>query len=416
MGFLNDPQAVMGSGYTPGAIAAPVSSGGYSNPIGINTGSLPSMAPTGTINNVLAGGPAGTGSGVGGFLSNLGNLGNAVGDFLGGTGGQLIGAGLSINELNKITDIAQRSSEEQAALGRQAQQEMAFKPFTVSTGFGGVTATPEGGYATTLDPSLAGQQQQLQALTGGLIGGMGGVAPDVSGIQQQALGGVGGFLTGAMAPMAQREADVYERIRATQRPEEQRQQLALEERLAAQGRTGLRTAQFGGSPEQFALAQAQEEAKARASLGALQQAQAEQLQQMGLAESMFGLGGRAAALPASLQQAQLGNIGLAQAAQYLPEQQLLGTLTPALSIADLARTGQQLGAQTMSAAGISGLEDVLQAETVRSQNLRDIYSTILGAQANQQAAQTAAAGQQATNTGLFSSIGNIGNAIVDLFT
>jgi hypothetical protein len=415
MGFLNNPQAVMGSGYTPGAIAAPVSSGGYSNPIGINVGSLPSMAPTGTVNNVLAGGPAGTGSGVGGFFSNLGNLGNAVGDFLGGTGGQLIGAGLSIDELNKITDIAQRSAAEQAAIGREAQEASAFRPFTVSTGFGGVQATPEGGYATTLDPSLAGQQQQLQALTGGLIGGMGGVAPDVSGIQQQALGGVGGFLTGAMAPMAQREADVYERIRATQRPEEQRQQLALEERLASQGRTGLRTAQFGGSPEQLALAQAQEEAKARASLGALEQAQAEQMQQVALAESMFGLGGRAAGLPQALQLGQLQNIGLAQAAQYSPEQQLLGTLTPALSLADLAGVGQRQGAGYMSQAGISGLEDILQAETVRSQNLRDIYSTILGAQANQQAANTAAAGTAATNTGLFSGIGGIVDALKKIF-
>jgi hypothetical protein len=244
---------------------------------------------------------------------------------------------------------------------------------------------------------------------------MGGAAPDVSGIQQQALGGVGGFLTGAMAPMAQREADVYERIRATQRPEEQRQQLALEERLAAQGRTGLRTAQFGGSPEQFALAQAQEEAKARASLGALEQAQAEQLQQVALAESMFGLGGRAAGLPQELQAGQLGNIGAAMGLQYLPEQQLLGTLTPALSIADIARTGQQLGAKTMSAAGISGLEDILQAESLRSQNLRDLYSTILGAQANQQAANTAAASTAATNTGLFSSIGGIVDAFKKIF-
>jgi hypothetical protein len=595
MGFLNDPQAVMGSGYTPGAIASPVSSGGYSNPyvdhvndligipvssggysnpIGINVGSLPSMAPTGTINNVLAGGPTGTGSGVGGFLSNLGNLGNAVGGFLGGTGGQLIGAGLSIDELNKITDIAQRSAAEQAAIGREAQEASAFRPFTVSTGFGGVTATPTGGYTTTLSPAMAAQQRALQGITSGLLGGMGGMGgmgvdyvrqpgdpgyvtngpvppppetsfktpmspeqamaarisgaqtllpgtltedtmrfradprvgiarppgtpepprmytdqltgkrvtqeevdalggmttlqaprapydltvaertgfsgimeqaglspaqrfqilpqtgfgtgpatggfgagiPDVSGIQRQALGGVGGFLTGAMAPMAQREADVYERIRATQRPEEQRAQLALEERLAAQGRTGLRTAQFGGSPEQLALAQAQEEAKARASLGALGQAQAEQLQQMGLAESMFGLGGRAAGLPQALQAGQLGNIGTAMGLQYLPEQQLLGTLTPALSLADLAGVGQRQGAGYMSQAGISGLEDILQAETVRSQNLRDIYSTILGAQANQQAAQTAAAGTAATNTGLFSSIGNIGSAIVDLFT
>jgi hypothetical protein len=225
-----------------------------------------------------------SGSG-GGFLSNLGALGTAVGDFLGGTGGQLIGAGLSIDELNKITDLAQRSASEQARIGQEAQAASAFRPFTVSTGFGGVTTTPEGGYATALAPSLAGQQQQLQGITSGLLGGMGGVAPDVSGIQQQALGGVGGFLTSATAPMAQREADVYERIRATQRPEEQRQQLALEERLAAQGRTGLRTAQFGGSPEQFALAQAQEEAKARASLAALEQAQAEQL--CGVQESRY---------------------------------------------------------------------------------------------------------------------------------
>ena len=367
------------------------------------------------VNAPLQGQMSPAGPSTGGFFSNLSNLGTAVGDFLGGTGGQLIGTGLSIDEYNKITDIAQRSAQEQAALGRQAQQEMAFKPFTVSTGFGGIATTPEGGYATTLAPQQAAQQQQLQALTGGLLGGMGAVAPDVSGIQQQALGGVGGFLTGAMAPMAQREADVYERIRATQRPEEQRQQLALEERLAAQGRTGLRTAQFGGSPEQFALAQAQEEAKARASLGAMQQAQAEQLQQAGLAESMFGLGGRAAGLPQALQAGQLGNIQAAMGLQYMPEQQLLASLTPALSLADIARTGQQLGAQTMSKAGISGLEDILQAETVRSQNLRDLYSTLLGAQANQRAAQTAAAGQAATNTGLFSGIGNIATTFADIF-
>jgi replicative DNA helicase len=99
----------------------------------------------------------------------------------------------------------------------------------------------------------------------------------------------------------------------------------------------------------------------------------------------------------------------------MPEQQLLGTLTPALSIADIARTGQQLGAQTMSAAGISGLEDILQAESLRSQNLRDLYSTILGAQANQQAANTAAAGTAATNTGLFSSIGGIVDAFKKIF-
>ena len=360
----------------------------------------------------MPGGPEGTGTNVGGFLTNLGAFGDALGNFLGGTGGQLLGAGLNISELNKITDIAQRSAAEQAALGRQAQEATAFRPFTVSTGFGGVTATPEGGFTTALSPQQAAQQQQLQAITGGLLGGMGAVAPDVSGIQQQALQGVTGALTGAMAPMGAREADVYERIRATQRPEEERARLALEERLAAQGRTGLRTAQFGGSPEQLALAQAQEEAKARASLAALEQAQREQLQQMGMAESLFGLGGRAAALPASLQLGQLQNIGLAQAAQAQPEQQLLAALSPAIQIAGLADVGRRTGAGLLTEAGVSGLEDLVQAEQARTQNLAQIYSSLLGAQGQQAAAQ--AGGARAGLGGLFGEIGAVGSDLLDL--
>ena len=277
----------------------------------------------------------------------------------------------------------------------------------VSTGFGGVQATPEGGFATTLSPEQAEQQRKLQALTGTLLGGMGAGVPDVSGIQEQALGGVGGFLTGAMAPMAQREADVYERIRATQRPEEQRAQLALEERLAAQGRTGLRTAQFGGSPEQLALAQAQEEAKARASLGALGQAQAEQLQQAGLAESMFGLGSGAAALPASLQQGELGNIGAALGLQYLPEQQLLGALDPAINLANIAGTGQRQGAGYLAQAGTTGLEALGQTEIARANLLRDLYSGLLAQQTNAQTGER----QESIAGGLFgdllSGIGSI---------
>jgi hypothetical protein len=323
----------------------------------------------------------------------------------------LLGAGLRIDELNKITDIANRSAAAQELIGREAQEASAFRPFTVSTGFGGVQTTPEGGFTTSLSPAQAAQQQQLQALTGGLLGDMGATAPDVSGITGQALGGVTGALTGLMAPMGQREADVYERIRATQRPEEERARLALEERLQSQGRTGLRTAQFGGAPEQLALAQAQEEAKARASLGALEQSQAEQMQQLGIAQGLFGLGSDAAALPASLQLGQLQNIGLSQAAQYQPETQLLAALNPAVNLANIAGVAQQQGAGYLAEAGVSGLEDLLQAETVRSQNLRDIYSSILGAQT----AQQQAAGTAATNTGLFGSIGDIASAIGRFF-
>ena len=352
------------------------------------------------------------GGGLGGFFENLGNLGTSVGNFLGGAGGSLIGAGLSIDELKSLRDVAKQASEGMAEIGRTGAEAAAFKPFTVSTGFGGVSTTPEGGFTTTLSPEQAEQQRKLQALTGTLLGGMGAGVPDVSGIQEQALGGVGGFLTGAMAPMAQREADVYERIRATQRPEEQRAQLALEERLAAQGRTGLRTAQFGGSPEQFALAQAQEEAKARASLGSLGQAQAEQLQQMGLAESMFGLGSGAAALPASLTRSELGNIGLSMGLASQPEQELLASLTPGIQLASLADLGRRQGAGLLTEAGVSGLEDIVGAEQARAANIAQIYSALLGAQGQQAAARSG--GISSGLGGLFGEIGDVGGSILEL--
>ena len=71
---------------------------------------------------------------------------------------------------------------------------------------------------------------------------------------------------------ADREQAVFDRIRATQLPEEERQRLALEERLFGQGRLGVSSAMFGGTPEQLALAKAQEEARNQASLMAIQQA------------------------------------------------------------------------------------------------------------------------------------------------
>ena len=351
-----------------------------------------------------------TGSGVGGFLGGLGGFLDNL------TSSDILQTGLSAaalqDQMSRLSGIGSGLAAGAREIGEEAQAASAFRPFTVSTGFGGVQATPEGGFATTLSPEQAEQQRKLQALTGTLLGGMGAGVPDVSGIQEQALGGVGGFLTGAMAPMAQREADVYERIRATQRPEEQRAQLALEERLASQGRTGLRTAQFGGSPEQFALAQAQEEAKARASLGALGQAQAEQLQQMGLAESMFGLGSGAAALPASLRSSELGNIGLSMGLASQPEQELLASLTPGISLASIADLGRREGAGLLTEAGVSGLEDIVGAEQARAANIAQIYSALLGAQGQQAAAS--AGGISSGIGGLFGEIGDVGSDILSM--
>jgi hypothetical protein len=165
--------------------------------------------------------------------------------------------------------------------------DITFQPFTV-TGPGGsqVTTTADGSTSYALSPEQQAMQQAL-------------------------FGGAQSMFQGAMAPTADREAAIYDRMRAAQMPEEARQRAALEERLAAQGRLGVRTNQFGGTPEQLALAKAQAEAQNTAMLGAMQQAQAEQAQQ-----------------------AQLGGQFLQQS--YAPQAALLSMMSPALNVAGLA--------------------------------------------------------------------------------
>ena len=165
--------------------------------------------------------------------------------------------------------------------------DITFQPFTV-TGPGGsqVTTTADGSTSYALSP----QQQAMQ---------------------QQLFGGAQSMFQGAMGPTADREAAIYDRIRAAQTPEGARQRAALEERLAAQGRLGVRTNQFGGTPEQLAMAKAQAEAQNTAMLGAMQQAQAEQAQQ-----------------------AQLGGQFLQQS--YAPQAALLSMMSPALNVAGLS--------------------------------------------------------------------------------
>ena len=235
----------------------------------------------------LYGGSTG-GSGFLDFLSNL-NL------------GDLAATGLSAAALNdsmrRLSSVGEAAALGAQNIGKQAQTDAQFQPFTVTTGFGQVGATPEGGFTTTMSPQQQARQEALSGITGGLLGqysprGMGGR----SDIEQQALQGTTGALTALGAPMATREADVFERIRAVQRPEEERQRLALQDRLLSQGRLGLQTAAYGGSPEQFALAQAQEEAKNRASLMALQQAGAERQQDLASAQGLFDLSTRACLL------------------------------------------------------------------------------------------------------------------------
>lgn len=161
-------------------------------------------------------------------------------------------------------------------------------------------------YAGIQSPGVRTAAGQLASRGLGL--GMAGLetqAPaDVEAMRRQYGGLASQAAMDVLTPTSARESSVYERIRATQRPEEERQRLALEERMAQQGRLGVRTAMFGGAPEQFALAQAQEEAQDRASLSAMQQAQAERQQALGTAQTLGGMFGQQAGLSSQLQSQQ----------------------------------------------------------------------------------------------------------------
>ena len=167
--------------------------------------------------------------------------------------------------------------------------------------------------ASTLPSQVASQVYGL-----GMQGLQDRSAPtDIEALRSQYAGLAGQAGQGLLSTPEQRQADIYESIRATQTPEEQRQRLALEERMLAQGRTGVSSDAYGGaSPELLAMETARQEAMARAGLSARQQAMAEQQQGLATAQSLTGLTTGLAGTSSDLQSAaqsrasQLTQLGL----------------------------------------------------------------------------------------------------------
>ena len=365
--------------------------------------------------------------------------------------GATAGAGLLTKEAyDRLQTVGETAKAEATALASEIPAMAAFKPFTVTTGMGGQLGVDELGGATL---SLGGAEG---ALAGTLLGEAGqrfGVGPvgaeQLAGAGQQLLGagqaqvgampfglsqqeaaaqqafGLGGqFMGQAGMPMGAREQAVYDRIRATQLGEEERQRLALEERLFAQGRGGVQTSMFGGTPEQLALAKAQESAQNQAALMAMQQAQAEQAQQAALGAQYAGLGsglaGQRQALEAAQQLSALqaltggmglltGGMGLQQAQQqlglgalggaYVPQAQLLSAIQATQLFPQLQQQAQLFGTGQYGETMMTGIEAQLIAEQARANLLGGIGSGLLG--------------------GLFSPVatksGGVGTAIGSLF-
>jgi hypothetical protein len=319
-------------------------------------------------------------------------LGSAIGGLLGSPTAGLIGAiGQGALTEDAIRDIGQARQEANIFFGGatdlptyeggllgEVQRQAQFKPFTVTSPTGAMAAfTPEG-----MTAQVSPEEMNLMRS----VGGFGQQAfdflgdPEARGAEQTALIGM---LTQDPSQRAAREADIFSRLEAMQAPERERARLGLEERLAGQGRLGVRTAMFGGTPEQLAMEKAIEEQRARSAVSAMEQARAEQALQS--QQTLQGLGefrGR---------MGLLGQLGLqAIPTAYTPQQELLRTLTPQLEAARLASslqaTGLGLGAGLAESAiesqlGFEGLRNAL-----RQQQYQGLFDLLKGQQ--QQSRQT----------------------------
>jgi hypothetical protein len=295
----------------------------------------------------------------------FGDLLGGVGDYFTSPQGSSLanfGALAALNEYQRsqLRDIGREAQTRAEGLGTRAAEASKFVPFTVTGTTGAqATTTPEGGVSVGLSP----QEQALQ---------------------NYLFGGAGQFLQQARAPIAQTEQDIFNRLNAIADPERQRQQLALEERLAAQGRLGTSSAAYGGAtPEQLALATAQEQQRSQMALQARQQALAEQQQAAGLGQGML-------------------------TSAYVPQAQQLNVLGAATPIAGYADIGRRYGANLQAEAGMTGLDALLQTELGRANLTSNYTNALANLIAQQQAAQAAQQGQAGTtdllggliNTGL----------------
>ncbi len=226
----------------------------------------------------------------------------------------LLGGGAALTgAYDRLGGIGEAAQQGAMQIAQEGLDQTAFQPYGVTTATGSTF-----GFAPETGQSTLGSSEAEQAF------------------QQQLFGDAQSMFTGAAGDTGDREQAVYERIRAAQRPEEERQRQALEERLQNQGRLGVRTSMFGGTPEQLAMSKAQAEAQNTAMLGAMQQAQQEQAQQAALGQQMLG-------------------------ASYMPQAQLLSAMQGSELYPQLQQKGQLYGSGLYGEGAMGGLEALLGA-------------------------------------------------------
>ena len=308
-----------------------------------------------------------------------------------GAAGQIASAE---NAVNRLEDMGQKAVDTigmpEGSIYDTVAGASQFKPFSVYSLPGSVTTTGTGG--TTFD--LSPEQRALEASlrTGGqslydigIMGrGQGAIDPATGLRTDDARAGQSDLIrllemsdqdaSGrsyrglkqdeymkafrdpfSAASLATGEQTLFDRLREIRMPEEERARVALQQQLVAGGRQGLQTAQYGGSPESFALNKAIEEQMSQDAIAAMNFARQDaqllsdanlRAVQEGRTDQELGSLTRLRALQQQMQEKQTaGQIAESMiAGSYRPTEALIAQTQPSLNLADIATVaGRQLG-------------------------------------------------------------------------
>jgi hypothetical protein len=205
-------------------------------------------------------------------------------------------------------------------LAQELSGMLEFQPYTVTSATGGQ-------FGMRRDPATGQMVYELQT------------SPEERAFQELQLERAQQlFGDASLSPEARdvREAEVLSRMEDLASPQRQRDRLALEQRLASQGRLGVTTGMFGGTPEALALERGIAEAQNRAALDAMQYVAQEQQRAAQMGSGMLAAG-------------------------YVPQAQLLSAVQPGMTAAERQRQAISEQAGTYGETYVSGLQALLQS-------------------------------------------------------
>ena len=238
------------------------------------------------------------GAGVAGLFGGV-PLNNLAAGTLGYAAGNL-----GIEQARQLPSMLGESA---ANIANQVGQAAEFRPYTVTTGAGGANYGAQG-MTQSLDPNAQAVRDSLMQQAATQAGQIGNVTPE----------------------------QLLQHMNTLRAPQQEREKLELENRLAAQGRLGVQTAAYGGTPEELTRQKAIQEQRSADELMAIQGAR--QMQEMDIA-NLKGM---------------LGASGISQ-------EQLTAALQPSLNMMPYTQRAGDLQAQALSNLGQQGMTGMVSA-------------------------------------------------------